>query len=446
MFQRLFKKKIASWAFEGGSLALPEGFKEASLVIERGKIQNIETSRLASRKDSRIIDLEGMLVFPGFINAHDHLEFGLYPVLARRRYQNYVEWTQDIHEHCDRQIKAAQAMPLNDRLWASAYRNLLSGATSVIHHNPWHAEFDPDFPVRVMPSLRWGHSLEFDRVPRGLTARWDHRPFVIHLAEGVDDLARREVETFLAVGNRPLRSVLIHGIAIDPDDPNHGSDIGREAGLIWCPRSNMRLYGATARIGDLKNRINIMLGTDSELTSPGDIFGELKAAQETGFLTDEEILASVTKTPAKVFNWRGLGALLRGYRADLIVIRRETSDPWNVLFNLKPSLIELILKDGEIMVASETMMKRLQLNSPPFAGIGGTAGLPPLRGASGDAGPPEAGPRQQEAGTATSRHFSRVRAGERALWVRGPLTALLNRWRRLGWLTQGFLASVEPDE
>ncbi len=43
------------------------------------------------------LDLDGLQILPGLINAHDHLEFALFPRLGRRIYSNATEWARDIY-------------------------------------------------------------------------------------------------------------------------------------------------------------------------------------------------------------------------------------------------------------------------------------------------------------------------------------------------------------
>ena len=51
--------------------------------------------------DGSDLDLSGLQVLPGLINAHDHLQFSLFPRLGSGPYANATEWANDIH-HPDR--------------------------------------------------------------------------------------------------------------------------------------------------------------------------------------------------------------------------------------------------------------------------------------------------------------------------------------------------------
>ena len=88
---------------------------------------------------------------PGLINAHDHLEFALFPRLGNPPYRNYVEWGDDIHNRFPEVIAKHRAVPKDVRLWWGGIRNLLCGVTTVCHHDRlWPVLFAPEFPVTVL--------------------------------------------------------------------------------------------------------------------------------------------------------------------------------------------------------------------------------------------------------------------------------------------------------
>ena len=91
------------------------------------------------------LDLDGLCVMPGLVNAHDHLEFALFPRLGRGPYPNAAAWARDVY-HPDRSpVREHLAVPKELRLLWGGLRNLLAGVTTVWHHNPYHPAFDQDF-------------------------------------------------------------------------------------------------------------------------------------------------------------------------------------------------------------------------------------------------------------------------------------------------------------
>jgi cytosine/adenosine deaminase-related metal-dependent hydrolase len=61
-----------------------------TLRIRRGLVDGLD---VAPDKGDTVVDLDGSFVFPGLINAHDHLELNSQPRLKwRDRYDNASEW------------------------------------------------------------------------------------------------------------------------------------------------------------------------------------------------------------------------------------------------------------------------------------------------------------------------------------------------------------------
>jgi len=273
------------------------------------------------------------MTLPGLINAHDHLEFNLFPALGRGPYSNATEWAHDIY-HPDRSpVREQLRVPMRVRLWWGALKNLISGVTTVCHHNPYHPEFDDDFPVRVVRRYAWAHSLAFEP---DLAARFHKAPrtfpFLVHCAEGRDAAARREVRTLDALGALDSRTVLVHGVGIAKD----GVDLLRERGasLVWCPTSNLQMLGRTISRTVLNSDIPIALATDSALSAPVDLLDELRVARR--YLPARRVYEMVSSVPAALL--RLSRAVTRG---DEITLRAASSDPADALLNGSVAMVKV---------------------------------------------------------------------------------------------------------
>jgi cytosine/adenosine deaminase-related metal-dependent hydrolase len=103
------------------------------------------------------LDLDGHVVLPGLINSHDHLEFNLFPRLGRGVYPNATEWARDIYHPERSPIREQLQVPKPVRLAWGGLKNLLSGVTTVCHHNPYERKiFGAGFQCELCAGLR-GH-------------------------------------------------------------------------------------------------------------------------------------------------------------------------------------------------------------------------------------------------------------------------------------------------
>src|SRR5262249_47314094 len=93
----------------------------------------------ASAESERCLDLSGYLLLPGLINAHDHLEFNLYPLLKNREYDNARDWAEDIYRPSESPVREQLRLSKRCRLLWGGLKNLLSGVTTVAHHNAFDA-------------------------------------------------------------------------------------------------------------------------------------------------------------------------------------------------------------------------------------------------------------------------------------------------------------------
>src|ERR1700742_1968675 len=168
------------------------------LWIEDDKITVIRPSQPEQSPTAEpTLDLHGALAFPGLINSHDHLDFNLFPALANRIYRNYTEWGPDIHANNKAAIQPIVAIPQALRIQWGIYKNLLNGFTTVVNHGESLDTGNP--PITVFQDCYCLHSVGFE--PH---CKWklNHpaktgRPFALHVGEGTDPAASREIDELL---------------------------------------------------------------------------------------------------------------------------------------------------------------------------------------------------------------------------------------------------------
>jgi hypothetical protein len=320
-----------------------------------------DTSRLSrARALSEEIDLSDFLIMPGFINAHDHLQFALHPRLADPPYGNYVQWGIDIHHKFPEVIAKHRSVPRDVRLRWGGIRNLLCGATTVSHHDPLWPELQrEDFPVRVVQRYGWGHSLALGGDLRANRfALPKEYPFIIHACEGVDAQAKEELRGLEELGLLDAAAVIVHGLAID--------EIGvalmreRRTSLIVCPSSNRFLYGEVPNMTLLSVIDDVALGNDSPLTAEGDLLDEIRFAIRICAIPPDSVYCMVTKAPAAALRLGdGEGTLNVGGVGDLIAVRDTGRDPAEMLSTLSMHDVEFVMTGGRVQLASEAVREQL---------------------------------------------------------------------------------------
>ena len=296
------------------------------------------------------LDLTGFLVLPGLVNGHDHLEFNLFPSLAHGTYKNARSWAADIYQPSVSPVKEHLALSKRARMIWGGLKNLLSGVTTVAHHNPLDdTVLDPLFPVNVVKHFGWAHSLDFspDLVKRFRTTPEDW-PFILHAGEGVDEHARSEVGRLEQLGVLSERTVLVHALGLD--QPDLQLLRARRCALVWCPSSNLSIYGQTLGASALQSDLSVILGTDSALTAQVDLIDELEVAQRTHLLTTDDLFEMVTTQSARVLRLNdGEGTIREGGVADVVVVEDHGQSPAEALQRMRP---EIVMIRGKVRLVS----------------------------------------------------------------------------------------------
>jgi cytosine/adenosine deaminase-related metal-dependent hydrolase len=306
------------------------------------------------------LDLNGALAFPGLINSHDHLDFNLFPPLANRIYNNYTEWGPDIQTNNRTSIDPILAIPQPLRTQWGIYKNLLNGFTTVVNHGDrldTGASSDAGAPlITVFQDCYCLHSVGFEpnwRWKLNHPARTG-QPFAIHVGEGTDPDASREIDELIRwnLFRRPI--IGIHGVAMNEQQATafHA--------LVWCPASNFFLLNKTAPIDHLYDKVQILFGTDSTLTSGWNAWDQIRMARSLHLIPDTHLLAALTTNPAAAWGLNDRGSLAPGKIADLVIARPNPGQTgMDAFFTLDPRDLLLVLHEGNIRLFDPSLLEAI---------------------------------------------------------------------------------------
>ena len=283
------------------------------------------------------IGLAGVVVFPGLINSHDHLDFNIFPRLGNHTYRNYTEWGYSIHTEHREEIRRLLNIPLPLRTAWGMYKNLFCGITTVVNHGRRLALTDPVINI-VQPKQNL-HSVRFEKY-----WKWKlnnpflkKQPCVIHAGEGTDEAAREEIDELLRWNLLKKNIIAVHGVAMNP------AQAKKFEALVWCPASNYFLLNRTAAVDELKEHTQLCFGTDSTLTSTWNIWEHLRIARSSGLIYDADLFEALTSTPAQV--WKlNTGAIAAGRDADLVIAQVPGGD----FYSIDPRDILMVMQKGKV--------------------------------------------------------------------------------------------------
>jgi len=239
-------------------------------------------------------------------------------------------------------------MPRRGALLVGAWKNLCAGVTTVVHHDRWEGLFDDGFPLRVA-HVRCAHSLKLEQDPLAWSST-PGLPFTVHVAEGVDAEAADEVRELARRGCVRQDLLAVHAVGVDED----GIAKLREAraAAVWCPTSNLFLFGRTAPAALLAPGMDVLLGSDSLLSGNGSLLDELRCARVLRLVSDSRLEEAVGRVAARRL---GLAepSLEVGVVADLVVLRRP-------LLDASAHDVALVIAAGVLRVLDPSLVSALR--------------------------------------------------------------------------------------
>ena len=391
-----------------GNLVTPDGvIRGGWLDIANGRIQHIEREK-PDLPGSQVLETSD-LVFPGFIDLHNHPSFNIFPRWTPpHKFPNRYAWRDwsVYKQELESKARALQADPANfcDIDEYAEVKALIGGTTSIIglgsNHLPGEASASPDCLRGLVRNLDhytgfYGHALDHERIansigilPRDMDANTAALRkqqiadgtldlLAIHIAEGLptDAESAQELDMLEAHGLLTAHTALIHSVGLSPSQLARVHRAG--ASIVWSPRSNFELYGQTANVAAaFREGVTISLAPDWSPTGSDNMWEEIQYAYQVNasdlnvLFTGRQLLEMASSVPARVARIDDkVGSIAPGMLADFFLIKPPAELDTNVfdaMLTQKITAIDLVVIDGVPIYGDPAMLKSMSIATEPL--------------------------------------------------------------------------------
>jgi cytosine/adenosine deaminase-related metal-dependent hydrolase len=147
--------------------------------------------------------------------------------------------------------------------------------------------------------------------------------------------------------------------------------------VVWCPASNLFMFNVTCKVRKLiRQGVNLAIGTDSTHTGSLNLLEEMRFARATyrrlygEDLEPRRIYAMVTANPARALRRaEDIGSIAEGRRADLLVLKPRTADPYEALLAARIEDVELLLLEGTPIYGEAAHEELFALRDCPYSRV-----------------------------------------------------------------------------
>ena len=332
-------------------------------------------------------------ISPGLINTHDHITYTQNKPYTDTgiRYEHRHQWRRGDGPTRPK-IPAAGGASADQIRWGEL-RFLMGGATSIIGSggqpgilrnldtasqeglSQTPVNFDV-FPLDDGDGIRRTGDCNYGGEATTASSIAADDAYEPHTSEGIDPTARNE---FLCqssdsydvsapgTSNNLLlgKTAMIHAIGLQPGDL--GAMAQASTGLIWSPRSNITLYGDTARVTVAQRMgVEIALGTDWMPTGSMNLLRELRCADDlnktyyNNHFTDVQLWQMVTSNAAAVAATDDvIGLLAAGKVADIAIFRANGGKTFRSVIEAEPADVVLVMRGGKVLYGDEAAVAAL---------------------------------------------------------------------------------------
>jgi 5-methylthioadenosine/S-adenosylhomocysteine deaminase len=386
-----------------GTVVTPEAVLPDGLIVVSGNKIGKVSPASGKAQAAGTVDTDSF-IFPGLIDLHDHITWNLFPRWKPGElFSNRYEWQQR------KDYKAALDGPhlaiaqdhglICDADRFGEIKAIVGGATSVVGSlNPTpntndnacieglarnlddYSGFDgallnhEKVRYEVFPfEMQMGDAAQI----RPNLDSGNLKAFLVHVAEGrpavgekpADAASAREFRMFAKRDDGFLHAgvSIIHGTALGQTDFQQMADAG--VGLIWSPRSNIELYGATTDVRSAKAvGVKIALAPDWSPSGSDGMIEELNYAAAWNAsqnppvfgLDGKELVEMATVVPAQLAGVnKQIGSIHEGLYADLLLIKKSGTDAYQALLHASPADVRLVMIGGIPVYGDKDLMERL---------------------------------------------------------------------------------------
>lgn len=384
-----------------GDIVTADGvLPHAWMEVQSGRILRIQRER-PDVSGVPVLETDD-IVLPGFIDLHNHPSYNVFPRWTPpHKYANRYEW-RDSDEY--RTTLEAPSLALSDDpnnfCDIDEYvevKALIGGATSMIGLSaPYSANGLPGCVKGLVRNLGlysgFYSSQAGERIVNsiGITARdMDANAaahdlqslndgtidlLAIHIAEGLptDPESAQELDLLDAHGLLTSHTALIHALGLSPSQVARVHRAG--ASIVWSPRSNFELYGATANaVAWFREGVSIALAPDWSPTGSDNMFDEVKYAATVshdkldGMFSNRQLIEMASSVPARIAHIDDkVGTLAPGMLADFFLVHHDVAagrNAYDAIVTGTITAIDLVVIGGIPVYGQPNMLQSLNIES-----------------------------------------------------------------------------------
>ncbi len=333
-----------------------------------------------------VVDCPDGVISPGLINPHDHITYANNPPLPTTfRYDHRHEWRTGNGGPEINYASGASA----DVVRFAELRFVMSGATSAAAAGgqagllrnldggnsqglPAQTANSDTFPLDDADGTTNTSGCNYGNDPTTAQDIAGLRGYLPHIAEGIGTEAHNEFECTSVMGGGANdiiepQSAVIHAVGMRADAFEMMRN--EQSSVIWSPRSNISLYGDTARVTLIDQLgVPIALGTDWMPSGSMNILRELRCADELNatyfdnHFTDLELWRMVTENAAFATGTQdAIGMLKPGYVADIAVFDASVRADFRAVIGAGVEDVALVLRGGEPLYGDDALLSEAEI-------------------------------------------------------------------------------------